>query len=70
MAGPATMPVTTPEEILIVAVVVGAMLHTPPPAPLPSAVVPFTHTAGVPDMAVGIEFTVTTFVVEQPVGRL
>ena len=63
---PADMPDTTP-VVLTVAIPVLLLVHVPPVGEDPSAVVDPAHTTGVPEIADGNGFTVTTLVVVQPV---
>jgi hypothetical protein len=62
-------PVTIPVPIPIVAVVVGLLNHVPVPGVLPSVTVAPSQIppAGIPVIAVGVWFTVSTAVVVQPV---
>ena len=63
---PAIAPVTTPVEILIVALPL-LLVQLPPAGVLFSVVVRPTHTVGVPVIVVGLAFTVTVLVLIQPV---
>jgi len=60
------MPLTVP-VLLTVAIPVLPELHTPPAVPLLNTVVEPTHITGVPVIADGSGFTVTTTVTAQPV---
>ena len=62
---PADIPVTIPVEP-IVAIVVALLLHVPPPTSANGVVYP-TQTTGIPVIARGNGFTVTTAVAMQPV---
>ena len=67
---PATMPVNIPEVEPTVTEDILLLVQVPPPvASLRLAVKP-TQTNGVPDMAAGTGYTVTTDVVRQPVPNL
>jgi len=71
-AVPADTPITEPNDVKgTLAIVVGEMLHVPPPAPSPSRVVPPpAHACRLPVIAVGTVFTVIVVVVVQPVGNV
>ena len=62
---PGKTPVTTPPEVTVA---IDGVLdnHTPPVVASVNAVVPPTHTLGVPAIATGDELTVTTAEVAQP----
>ena len=67
MAVPGSNPVTSPDDVPIIAVAIGVIVHVPPGAPLLSKVVPLGHTLKVPVTGPGEELTVTLTEVEQPV---
>ena len=66
MLVPGDAPVTTPVKVITVATVVLPLVHVPPPAALPSAVVTPIHTCNVPVMPNGARFTVTVAVAVHP----
>ena len=59
-----------PEAEPILATDIGEMVHTPPPDPLVSKVVPPIHNWVEPPMGDGAEFTVTLFAAVHPVGSV
>ena len=69
-AAPGPLQVTAPVEALMVAISGEPLLQVPPAGKLLSTVVPPAHTDKLPDIAAGKGFTVTLFVVEQPVGSV
>jgi hypothetical protein len=69
VAVPGATPVTIPEEVML-AVVVGLLLHVPPAVVLDKAVVAPSQILSVPVMVAGIGFTVIVFVTIQPVGSV
>jgi hypothetical protein len=65
VAVPGILAVTTPVEPTVATAVL-LLVHTPPPAVLPSEVVAPAHTCNVPLIADGAKFTVITVVAVQP----
>ena len=64
---PATEPVTTPDVETAMVALPLLLLHVPPAGVEPKVVVSPTHTFVVPVSVVGLELTVTTAVLIQPV---
>ena len=69
VAVPALTPYTRPDG-LTVAVPVGLMLQVPPVVASDRKLAPVVQTPNVPKIEVGRAFTVTLYVVEQPVGSV
>ena len=67
---PCTAPVTTPVLTPTVAIAVDAAVHVPPGSVSLNAVVEDVHTVGVPIIAAGSGFTVTTLNAIHPVGSV
>ena len=69
VAVPADTPVTIPELMPIVAIVVAVLVQVPPPTASVSGVVAPIHTVIIPVMAAGTGLTVTVSTAAQPDGN-
>lgn len=71
VAAPAATPVTVPVDPPIVATVDGVIVHIPPPPVVSdNVVVAPTHTVPLPAIMPGRGFTLTSFVLKQPVALI
>ena len=70
LVDPTAPPVTRPELEPILAVAGVPLLHVPVPVASPSEVVAPAHTLSVPNIGVGVWFTVTILVAKHPVPKV
>ena len=70
MLVPSATPLTIPEVLPMVAMVVVVLIQVPPATASLSVIVAPTHTAPGPVMAAGIVYTATVVLTLQPVDRV